>query len=50
MPKSDFGKILDDFFTENDISFVDLPVKDRKVLQQAIDYVAEYGDTLTAKN
>jgi hypothetical protein len=50
MPKRDFGKIVDDFLRENDVSYIDLPVKDRKVVQQAIDYIAEYGDNLTAKN
>jgi len=50
MPKQDFGKIVDDFLRENDVSYIDLPVKDRKVVQQAIDYIAEYGDNLTAKN
>ena len=50
MPKQDFGKILDDFFKENDISKIDMPVKDRKVVQQAIDYISEYDDVLSAKN
>lgn len=50
MPKKDFGKILDDFFKENDISKIDMPVKDRKVVQQAIDYISEYNDILSAKN
>jgi len=50
MPKQDFGKIVDDFLRENDVSYIDLPVKDRKVVQQAIDYIAEYGDNLTSKN
>ena len=50
VPKKDIGKIVDDFLKENDVSPIDLPIKDRKVVQQAIDYVAEYGDNLTAKN
>jgi predicted aldo/keto reductase-like oxidoreductase len=50
MPKQDFAKIVDDFFKENDISKIDMPIKDRKVVQQAIDYIAEYDDILTAKN
>jgi hypothetical protein len=50
MPKNDFGNIVQDFLKKNDVSKIDMTIKDRKVIQQAIDYIAEYGDNLTAKN
>lgn len=48
--KSDIGNIAQNYLKKSDISYIDLPVKDRKVIQQAIDYIGEYGDTMTAKN
>lgn len=48
--KTDIGEVVTNFMKEKEISFIDLPVKDRKVIQQAIDYVKEYWDVLSSKN
>lgn len=50
VPKSDIAKITKQHLDELKVSKIDLPLGDRTTVQKALDYVAEYPDTLSAQN
>lgn len=50
VPKSDIAKITKQHLDELKVSKIDLPLGDRTTVQKALDYIAEYPDTLSAQN
>ena len=50
VPKSDIASITKQHLDELKVSKIDLPLGDRTTVQKALDYIAEYPDTLSAQN
>lgn len=50
VPKSDIINVVGDYMKKQSIDAIDMTVWDRNVVKQALWYIAEYGDNLTAKN